>query len=536
MATNKTIKDTLKCEDGDIASDLHPALDVSHSDTLPSVSPFLGEMSDNEGIAISVIFHPVVDRIGERAFIAQDQTLFSINRNIPAFGKTDSEGAGTGLCDPYISRSPLRVEQRDGDIYFTLRSGSSRVFINDREVSSSGIRLPDSCLSTGVVIFLANRIVLLMRRDIYRTEPVGDVQMLIGSSTAMQQLCNKILPLAKAGADVMIKGESGTGKELVAQMLHRLGPRSSAPFVPLNMSAIPCDLGAVELFGCERGAFTGADSRRSGYFGQAEGGTLFLDEVGDTPALLQPQLLRALQQREIQPVGGRLRKVDVTIISATDRDLESSELAFSHPLRYRLSAVEVEVPSLSRRREDLGELALFFIKRYCREFNLDIRLPENDKDPTQQAFWAFMFYQMALRPWRGNVRQLESTIKRLLLSNCSDVNCLPEVDKQIAEPELSKNKEYRTTKTISPRQLYSAMRDSDWKISQAARKLGVSRQCLYRRIGETDGLRLAVDISCAELTEALNLHAGKLSCAASYLQVSRVALERRLKAVGIPWR
>lgn len=228
---------------------------------------------------------------------------------------------------------------------------------------------------------------------------------IIGEAPAMQEVFRAIGRLSHSNITVLINGESGTGKELVAHALHRHSPREAAPFIPLNMAAIPRDLIESELFGHEKGAFTGAQAARRGRFEQADGGTLFLDEIGDMPAETQTRLLRVLADGEFYRVGGHTPvKVDVRIIAATHQNLEElvKQGKFREDLFHRLNVIRVHIPSLSQRREDIPRLARHFLARSARELDVESKVLR----PEAEAF-------LTQLPWPGNVRQLENTCRWL---------------------------------------------------------------------------------------------------------------------------
>ena len=226
---------------------------------------------------------------------------------------------------------------------------------------------------------------------------------IIGEAPAMQEVFRAIGRLSHSNITVLINGESGTGKELVAHALHRHSPRARRPFIALNMAAIPRELMESELFGHEKGAFTGAALQRRGRFEQADGGTLFLDEIGDMPAETQTRLLRVLADGEFYRVGGHAPiKVDVRIIAATHQNLEALVQAgkFREDLFHRLNVIRIHIPTLSERREDIPTLAQHFLARAAKELAVE---PKVLKPQTQD-------YLKAL-PWPGNVRQLENTCR-----------------------------------------------------------------------------------------------------------------------------
>ncbi len=231
------------------------------------------------------------------------------------------------------------------------------------------------------------------------------VQEIIGEAPAMQEVFRAIGRLSRSNITVLINGETGSGKELVAHALHRHSPRAEKPFVALNMAAIPRDLLESELFGHERGAFTGAQTQRAGRFEQSDGGTLFLDEIGDMPAEMQTRLLRVLSDGEFYRVGGHTPvKVNVRIIAATHQDLEQrvKEGSFREDLFHRLNVIRIHLPSLRERREDIALLMQHFLQRAAQELEVEAKvlLPEAEAYLKQLD-------------WPGNVRQLENLCRWL---------------------------------------------------------------------------------------------------------------------------
>ena len=240
------------------------------------------------------------------------------------------------------------------------------------------------------------------RGDLPEPEELPQTEI-IGEAPAMQEVFRAIGRLAQSNITVLINGESGTGKELVARALHRHSPRAQNPFIALNMAAIPRDLMESELFGHEKGAFTGANSRRAGRFEQADGGTLFLDEIGDMPAETQTRLLRVLSDGEFYRVGGHIPvHSNVRIIAATHQDLETlvQRGDFREDLFHRLNVIRIHIPRLSQRREDIPRLMQYFFQRAAEELGGDpkILLPETEEFLTSLE-------------WPGNVRQLENTCR-----------------------------------------------------------------------------------------------------------------------------
>ncbi|QGG81219.1 nitrogen regulation protein NR(I) [Litorivicinus lipolyticus] len=247
--------------------------------------------------------------------------------------------------------------------------------------------------------------------------PPEDTQssQLIGAAPAMQEVFRAIGRLSRSAVTVLINGESGSGKELVAKALHDHSPRADKPFVALNMAAIPKDLIESELFGHERGAFTGANSQRRGRFEQASGGTLFLDEIGDMPAETQTRLLRVLSNNEFYRVGGLTPiKVDTRVIAATHQNLEAmvADGRFREDLFHRLNVIRIQIPSLADRAEDVPELARHFLKRASQQLDVECKVLR----PETEAI-------LSAHAWPGNVRQLENLCSWLtVMASARDVH------------------------------------------------------------------------------------------------------------------
>ena len=322
---------------------------------------------------------------------------------------------------------------------------------------------------------------------------------LVGRSQAMQGVFRMITRVLRNDLTVLVLGESGTGKELVAEAIHQLGARKTGPFVAVNAAAIPRDLIESELFGHEKGAFTGAVGQAIGKFEQANGGTLFLDEIGDMPLEAQTRLLRALQSGRIRRVGGRQDvAVNVRIIAATNRDLTPMIASgqFREDLFYRLNVVPIELPPLRARREDIGALARHFLA-----------LAEGEGLPRRQISETAVAL-LEQQPWRGNVRELRNLIYRLALLARNDV-----IDAELAREVLGKELGHASTERSSsvdramldwieqhhpaPGALYRAasaafekplfehaLRATAGNQLRAAELLGINRNTLRKRLGE----------------------------------------------------
>ncbi len=309
-----------------------------------------------------------------------------------------------------------------------------------------------------------------------------DRQQIIGNGPAMTGLLETVSQVAPSEATVLITGESGTGKELIAGAIHYNSPRRKGPFVKINCAAISENLLESEMFGHEKGAFTGADRRKEGRFVQADKGSLFLDEVSEMPLGMQVKLLRVLQERELNRVGGEaVISVDVRVIAATNRELEKVVAAgdFRQDLYYRLNVVELEVPPLSRRREDIPLLAQAFLENFSRQNKKAI------KGFTPQAMDAMVRYD-----WPGNVRELMNAVERAVVlarKSFLDTGDLP-------LKHLSGNRETAPTGSLSfipgnlsleeieKASILQTLEATGGNKSEAARRLGITRKTLHKKL------------------------------------------------------
>ena len=307
------------------------------------------------------------------------------------------------------------------------------------------------------------------------SSPTADI---IGEAPAMQDVFRIIGRLSRSSISVLINGESGTGKELVAHALHRHSPRAKSPFIALNMAAIPKDLIESELFGHEKGAFTGANTVRQGRFEQADGGTLFLDEIGDISPLMQVRLLRAIQEREVQRVGSnQTLSVDVRLIAATHRNLaeEVSAGRFRQDLYYRLNVVTIDMPPLRQRREDIPQLAQHFLKRYAE------RNRKTVQGFTPQAMDLLIHYD-----WPGNIRELENAVERAVVLLTGDYISERELPLAIAGAPLpvTGNDEalIQPLVEVEKEVILSALEKTGGNKTEAARQLGITRKTLLAKL------------------------------------------------------
>jgi two-component system nitrogen regulation response regulator NtrX len=334
--------------------------------------------------------------------------------------------------------------------------------------------------------FSAEKIVVTVRRclemaAIKERLRLADVNAgpsdIVGESRAIKQVIAAAAKVARTHASVLITGESGTGKELVAGSIHLQSERSDGPLVKVNCSAIPDSLLESELFGYEKGAFTGAVANKKGLFESAHRGTIFLDEVADLSLPAQAKILRVLQNGELQKVGAQQPvKVDVRVLSGTHKDLKQAVAAgiFREDLYYRLNVVPIKVPSLRERPEDIPLLVSFFVQRICERNHLKHKTLEED------VVWELQRYR-----WPGNVRELQNVLERMLIMSGEQVSVrdLPEEllqDDPDARDKVSALKEFRD---LAEREfVIEALRRNNGNVSQSATELGVRRTYLHRRM------------------------------------------------------
>jgi len=321
------------------------------------------------------------------------------------------------------------------------------------------------------------REVLYLRSELATARGFDEI---IGRHPEMVRIYERIAQVAETTATVLITGESGTGKELIARAIHRQGPRRDRPFVAVNLAAIPEPLLESELFGHERGAFTGAYQKKLGKFELAHGGSLFLDAVGTVRVDLQAKLLRALQEREIERLGGvRTVKVDVRIIAATNVNLKQAirDRTFREDLYYRLNVVPLTVPPLRERREDIPLLVDHFVQKYKREFGKAVR------GISPGALPVLLDYD-----WPGNVRELENIIERSVALATGPVISLRDLPMDLALPDTGARREEPGLSLKEARERFErqfilrVLESVDWNQSQAARLLGLHRNTLIARL------------------------------------------------------
>jgi two-component system, NtrC family, nitrogen regulation response regulator NtrX len=415
----------------------------------------------------------------------------------------EGEGYGVTICDT-IARFQMQRAAGRGDLYLLdvrlpdgngvdlLRSLRQADDVTPAVMISGHASIRDAVEATRIGAFdflekpLARDRVLLVvknaleRSDLQREnqrfrELVGDAPKMIGRSAAFQRAVTEATRVARSDAGVLLTGESGTGKELLAAHIHRESPFASRPFVKVNCAAIPTELIESELFGHEKGAFTGATAMRRGKFEQADGGTILLDEVGDLHEASQAKLLRVLQDGEFQRLGGEHTiRVSVRVISATNRRLEDliEDGGFREDLYYRLSVVPIHVPALRERLQDVRELSAYFLADFCARNNFRPKEIDADVLPILEGYG-----------WPGNVRELRNAIERMAILTPGTRITKESIPSEIRLPEPRRPAGLHEIRDSAERdRILKALQDTNWNVSSAARLLGIERTNLHKRI------------------------------------------------------
>jgi transcriptional regulator with GAF, ATPase, and Fis domain len=372
---------------------------------------------------------------------------------------------------------PLTVFQRViGCIYLDTTTSSTRFDKDHLELVASMAGI------SAVALENARRLQWLEQENLRLTAEINLQHNMVGEGSLMKDVYRFLLRVAPTDATVLVSGESGTGKELVARAIHRNSPRASRPFVAINCAAIPEGLLESELFGYERGAFTGATAQKKGRLEMADGGVVFLDEIGELVPALQVKLLRVLQEREFERLGGsRPIAVDIRLIAATNKDLGDAvkTKTFREDLYYRLNVVSLVLPPLRERREDIPILAEYFVSKFAAKCKV------RAKKISAEAMAGLMNYD-----WPGNVRELENAIERALVLGVSDAIRPEDLPESILEkdpaPGAEEAKYHMAVKQLKKHLILTALEEAKGNYTEAARILGVHANYLHRLVRNLD--------------------------------------------------
>lgn len=507
--------------------------------TLPSLDAVLPEQSGEWQLLLTLAFHPDTRRIGESVRLGAGRHC--LGRDQPGF----AAGCGDSprpLLDRHVSRRTLVLDYDGQRLRIARQPTACRCRIGGRELTDTW-EMPAQELQRGVPLLISHAVLLWIAVAPGAAKPAATPDYgLVGNSHYMQSLRRQIAAAARSDLDLLLLGPTGTGKDRVAAAVHDHSARSGRPMVAVNLAAVPASLAPAALFGAARGAFTGADRARKGYFQEAEGGTLFLDEIGDAPAEVQPLLLRALQQREVQVVGGAAQTVDLRVIAATDAPVTECNAGFKSALRHRLGALEIRLLPLREHPGDIGPLlrqGLF--DAFRREGRAQL-LPGPDSDAQALSSWSALFHACVDYAWPGNVRELLNLCNQLAVASEAGLVVPPGIlerfgpglssavseakQRGVSEPPRGP---VRRIAEVTEEEFAQAWHSHDYEVRTVARNLGVSRQAVYRKVAASDRYRLAADVPDAELLSAMRCCDNNPLAAAQLLEVSPSGLKARLR-------
>ena len=433
---------------------------------------------------LSQFVHPATVNRGEPLRVSRTITRQVMEQGVAILG-ADVPGSG-GLSEVkslvnFNVRSllcvPLTVFQKViGCIYLDTTTGSARFDKDHLELVASMAGI------SAVALENARRLLWLEQENLRLAAEINLQHNMVGEGSLMKDVYRFLSRVAPTDSTVLVSGESGTGKELVARAIHRNSPRASRPFVAINCAAIPEGLLESELFGYERGAFTGATAQKKGRLELANGGVVFLDEIGELAPALQVKLLRVLKEREFERLGGsRPIAVDIRLIAATNKDLAEAvkTKTFREDLYYRLNVVSVEVPPLRERREDIPILAEYFVTKFAAKCKVKA------KKISAEAMAGLMNYD-----WPGNVRELENAIERALVLGVSEAIRPEDLPESILEkdpaPGAAEAKYHMAVKQLKKHLILTALEEAKGNYTEAARTLGVHANYLHRLVRNLD--------------------------------------------------
>jgi two-component system nitrogen regulation response regulator GlnG len=500
--------------------------------------------------ALTIACHPDASRVGTiaplTALLQVDSAV--LMREEPAFF-TPGSNVGRSIDHRGMSRDPVLSVAAAPGVLELRRSPDTRAKIEVDGQPFTGVRpITAADLRVGLVITVARQFVFILhgvRHPISRSPNLG----LLGVGDSIEDVRRLVAKAAELPTTVLLRGESGTGKELVARAIHETSARRAKLFVPINMATILPGSATSELFGHEKGSFTGATESRPGHFVTANGGTLFLDEIGDMVSDAQPMLLRVLDDRRVQPLGSsHTRPVDVRLIAATDARLEAAVNGgrFHRALYHRLdSAFQIPLPALRERREDIGLLFITFLRRALAA-NKCLHLLDEPREGVKPWLQARTVAALCLAPWPGNVRALEGLAGELA-ARADDPNFKPadyvagRLKQQLvlvttaaapaplataAAPVPARGR----SGDITNDQVLDAFDRVGWNITRAAALLGVDKSTLSRRLAKESAIHTLMKLTLAELERQKLACGDDLAVLANSLGVAVALLARRLRS------
>ncbi|MBV6320927.1 sigma 54-interacting transcriptional regulator [Duganella violaceipulchra] len=514
---------------------LEPAVTVFDPEyTLTSHSAAPGQ-ARGRLLALTILWHPERERAGEQHVLAPGNAELELNRFAPLFAAAGS--AATPLGHRCIARDSLRL-RRDADDQLHIAMPLSRMSVElNGALLTADARLTPQQLDDGAILLLGG-MVLLCAHWMDSLPRANSIPTLLGVSSAAIKVRELIRQVAATDVPVLLLGATGSGKEVVARAIHHASARRAAPLVSVNMATLSDTLAAADLFGAEKGAYTGAQASRPGWFAEAGEGTLFLDEIGNAPAAIQPMLLRVLECGAYRPLGARSdAQARARLIAATDQDLEWG--GFNQPLLRRLEGFVIRLPPLRERRADIGLLILHFLRDWEARAGGQAQLP------------AAFVGALCRYDWPGNVRQLASAVQRTLIALQAgeapsfEALRLPAEGSRVAPSAGAPTAAIEPTAPAAPttvppagrtrlsdlsgQAVIAAMEQHGWCIRAAALALGVSRPSMYKLIDAHPAIRSLAAIPPREIDAALDQHGpDPVRCAAA-LRTPSEPLRRYLR-------
>lgn len=509
----------------------------------------LSTQNNRHLLSMTVAWHPDLARIGDQFIGGTEAAVIEVSRFIPSFQQINSDALPIGHGG--ISRDPVRIV-RDTSDGITICPPNSRMAV---EVNGKEIRDPTffsaEQIEAGVILSLGRAVFICIHwmRCLPKHNPV---EGFLGVGSSAIQARDLIRLAATNDNTVLLLGETGTGKEVAAQGIHNLSKRNGHKMVSVNMAALNESLAAADLFGATRGAYTGAQTTRDGFFSEAQNSTLFLDEIGNTPTSVQPMLLRVLENGEYRPLGAtRDARSSARLITATDQDLYDD--SFNHALLRRLESFIIRIPPLRARREDIGLLIRHLLQNNS-VTNLDVtQIPHT------------LISDMLNFDWPGNIRQMSNVFKRALLSiqmgefpllaniverpkmtvtasaelrqpqsmSAADLAAFSAANTKARPPaNISAPPERKKLRDLTEQDVVDAMEKHQWTIQYAAEYLGISRPSMYKLIENNSQIRRVEQIPATEIRERLQLADQEIEQCASLLKTPSEALRRHLKGLG----
>ncbi|MCY0914187.1 sigma 54-interacting transcriptional regulator [Massilia antarctica] len=477
--------------------------------------------ADRPLLALTIVWHPDPERIGAQFLTGVQGEAVELSRYAPSFSLAGADELPLGHMG--ISREPLRLvrDEHDG-VSLHLPDTRMVVELNGRQLHDK-VSLAADQLRDGQILALG-RAVLLCLHWMTVLPKRNRVPALVGIGSAAIALRDQVAMAASNEMPVLLLGETGTGKEIAARAIHALGRRATARLVTVNMAALNESLACADLFGAARGAYTGAQAERKGWFAEAEGATLFLDEIGNAPASVQPMLLRVLEGGDYRPLGAAQdRHATARLIAATDQQLDAA--GFNQALLRRLEGFVIQLPPLRARREDMGVLILHVLGKEA-----GMRLP------------CALVAQLACHDWPGNIRQLVHALQRAILM--LDAGAAPQFEQLVRLPALREAdapppepsgqlagqapQARRKPSQLSEADIFNAMAQHAWTIQSAALSLGMSRPTLYKLLERHPDIRRADHIAVDEIRRALAASHGNVARCAALLKTPTEPLRRLL--------